>query len=210
MAKLGSSGRRQKRTTRYTPARRFEIVALNITQISPSGRKGEQKVVVIGDMKSRFVLAVPRKDKHAETLSKNLWERWFAVLGPPEHLLTDLGKPLVSAIMRNLYARAGDSKIFTSAYQPQCNGMMERFNRTMAAEVSKTLLCEDTWPEYVSMAVFRYNYTVHKSTGETPYKSKFGVESLEFDGVLNLHFRQDDEPENLPARLQEVHERLFD
>jgi hypothetical protein len=44
---------------------------------------GEKKVVVIGDVKSRFVLAVPCKDGHAETLSKNLWERWFAVFGLP-------------------------------------------------------------------------------------------------------------------------------
>lgn len=70
MAKLGSSGRRQTRMIRYTPARRFEIVALDITQISPSGRKGEQKVVVIGDMKSRFVLAVPCRVEHAEILSR--------------------------------------------------------------------------------------------------------------------------------------------
>jgi Integrase zinc binding domain/Integrase core domain len=209
MAKLGSSGRRQTRMVRCTPARRFEIAALDNTQINPSGRNGEQKVVVIGDVKSRFIVAVPCKDEHAEMLSTILWERWFAVFGP-EQLLTDLGKPLVSAIMRKLCARAGVSKMFSSAYHPQCNGMIEHFNRTMAAEVSKTLLCEDTWPQYVSMNVFRYNCTVLKSTVETPHKSMFGVESFDFDGGLNLRFRQDDEPENLQARLQEVHKRLFD
>jgi Integrase zinc binding domain len=84
MAKLGSSGRRQSRMARYTLARRFEIVALDITQISPSGRNGEQKVLVIGDVKSRFIVAVPCKDEHADTLSTILWEPWFAVFGPPE------------------------------------------------------------------------------------------------------------------------------
>jgi Integrase zinc binding domain len=69
MAKLGSSGRRQSRMVRYTLARRFEIVALDITQITPSGRNGEQKVLVIGDVKSRFIVAVPWKDEHADTLS---------------------------------------------------------------------------------------------------------------------------------------------
>jgi hypothetical protein len=44
---------------------------------------GEKEVVVIGDVKSGFVLAVPCRDEHAEMLSKNLWERWFAVFGPP-------------------------------------------------------------------------------------------------------------------------------
>jgi Integrase zinc binding domain len=65
MEKLGSSGRRQTRMVRYMPAMRFEIVALDITQISPSGRNGEQKVVLVRDVKSRFIVPVPCKDEHA-------------------------------------------------------------------------------------------------------------------------------------------------
>jgi hypothetical protein len=35
--------------------------------------------VVVGEVKSRFILAVPCGDEHAEILAKSLWERWFAV-----------------------------------------------------------------------------------------------------------------------------------
>jgi hypothetical protein len=127
---------------------------------------------------------------------------------PPEHLLTDQAKPLVSDIMRNLCARAGVAKIFTSAYHHQCNGMVEGFNRTMAVDLAKTILCEESWPEHLAMCVFRYNNSVHSAPGETPYRAMFGVDCFAFDAGFNLRMRLDDEPEDLAVRLEEVHERL--
>jgi hypothetical protein len=176
----------------------------------PLGKNREKTVVVIGDVKCRFVLAVPCRDEHAGTLSTILWERWFAVFSPPEHLLTDLGKPLLSAIMRNMCARAGVAKTFTSGCHPQCNGMVERFNRTMAADLAKTILCEESWPEHVAAFAFRYNNNVHSATGETPYRAMFGVDCFEFDAGINLRMCLNDEAEDLAVRLAEIHERLYD
>jgi Integrase zinc binding domain len=68
--RLGRSGKWNGKMVRYTPPRRCELVALDITELSPLGQIGERRVVVIGDVKSRFVLAVPCRDEHAETLSK--------------------------------------------------------------------------------------------------------------------------------------------
>jgi RNase H-like domain found in reverse transcriptase/Integrase zinc binding domain len=48
--RLGRSGHRNARLVRYTPSRRFELVALDVTEISPMGGKGEKKVVVVGDV----------------------------------------------------------------------------------------------------------------------------------------------------------------
>jgi hypothetical protein len=83
--------------------------------------------------------------------------------------------------------------------------MIERFNRTLGVDLAKTVLAMETWPEYVAICVFRYNCSTHGATGQTPYKEMFGVESFEFDSGIDLRFRQDDEPANLPMRLAEVH-----
>jgi hypothetical protein len=141
---------------------------------------------------------------------EKMWERWFAVFSPPEYLLTDLGKPLLSAIIRNLCARAGAAKIFTSGYPPQCNGMMSRFNRALAAYLAKTILCEESWPEHVATCEFRYNNSVHSATGATPYSAMFDVYCFEFDAGINLRMLLNDEPEDLAVRLAEIHERLYD
>jgi transposase InsO family protein len=78
--------------------------------------------------------------------------------------------------MRNLCARAGLAKIFTSGYHPQCNAMVERFNRTMAADLSKTILSEGSWPEHKATCAFSYNSNVDSAKRETPYRAIFGVD----------------------------------
>jgi transposase InsO family protein len=128
----------------YTPRRRFELVAMDITTFSPTGVGGEKKILVIGDVFTRFLLAIPPQDEKSQTVADALWTRWFAVFGPPERLLTDLGKPLVSDIMKSLCRRAGVDKIFTSAYHPETNGMIERFNRTLGVDLAKTVLTMET------------------------------------------------------------------
>jgi hypothetical protein len=112
--------------------------------------------------------------------------------------------------MRNLCARAGVAKIFTSGYHSQRNGMVEMFNRTMAADLAKTILCEESWPEHVATCAFRYNDNEHSATGETPYCALFGVDLFEFEAGINPRMRRDDEPEDLAVRLAEIHEQLYD
>jgi hypothetical protein len=127
-----------------------------------------------------------------------------------ERLLTGLGKPLVSDIMKSLCSRGGVAKMFTSSHHHETNGMIERFNRTLGVYLVKTVLTMETWPEYVAICVFRYNCSTHEATGQTPYKGMFGVESFEFDSGTDLRFQKNDEPANLPMRLAEVHKMLYD
>lgn len=47
----------------YQPCRRFEIVAVDILEISPKWSNGNVKVVVIGDTFTRFAWSHPVKDE---------------------------------------------------------------------------------------------------------------------------------------------------
>jgi hypothetical protein len=136
---------------RYTPTRRMEVVALDIMELSPVGKNGE-KVVVIGDVKSRFVLAVPCRGEHAETLSRICGSgglQYSARLKICWWTLENIDCP----IMRNLCARAGVAKIFTSGYHHQCNGMAGGFTVPWR-DLAKTILCEESWPEHLPTCVF--------------------------------------------------------
>jgi hypothetical protein len=46
--------RRQDRTVEYHPTKRFEIVAVDVMEVSPKSERGNTKVVVIGDTFTRF------------------------------------------------------------------------------------------------------------------------------------------------------------
>jgi hypothetical protein len=60
------------------------------------------------------------------------------------------------------------------------------------------------------MAQLRYNLSCHAATGMTPYRAIFGSNAFEFDCCLLDRFRTDDEPDDLAARLKELHARLLE
>jgi transposase InsO family protein len=90
------------------------------------------------------------------------------VFGPPEKLLTDLGPNFTSGVIAEMCRLIGIKKVFTSAYHPQTNGFIERYNRTLSTELRRHLLDEEDLYLSLSMAVFRYNATQHAATGMTP------------------------------------------
>jgi Integrase zinc binding domain len=74
MMGLGGRTRKQARMEQYTPRRRFELVAMDITTFSPTGVGGEKKILVIGDVFTRFLLAISLQDEKAR-LSRMLCGR---------------------------------------------------------------------------------------------------------------------------------------
>ena len=69
--------------------------------------------------------------------------------------------------MTDVCKKLGIQKLNTTAYHPQCDGMVERFNRTL-----KTALCKHAaqhgtqWNIYLSGILFAYHNVPHDSTGE--------------------------------------------
>ena len=71
--------------------------------------------------------------------------------GVPECLLSDRGTNLLSHLMRDVCSQLDITKLNTTAYHPQCDGLMERFNRTLKTMVRK---------------LWAYRNTPHGATGE--------------------------------------------
>ena len=59
----------------------------------------------------------------------------------------------------------------TTAYHPQGDGMVERFNRSvLQLYVEK----EEDWERHLNLALFAYRIAVHSSTGVSPFVMMFG------------------------------------
>jgi transposase InsO family protein len=108
-----------------------------VTEISPTRSSGCSKVAVIGNLFTRFMVAVPVRDEKAETIAEVLFDRWIAIFGPPLRLLSDRGKPFVSSMVKCFCAKVGKEKIETAPYHPQSDGCVERFNRTLCDDLAK-------------------------------------------------------------------------
>ena len=62
------------------------------------------------------------------------------MFGCPECLLSDRGTNLLANVMQDVCRLMGVTKLNTTAYHPQCDGLVERMNRTL-----KAMLRKHTW-----------------------------------------------------------------
>ena len=76
-------------------------------------------------------------DQKAERVVKLLCEEIVPFFGVPEALLSDRGTNLLSHIMRDVCKLLGVEKLNTTAYHPECDGMVERLNRTLKTMLRK-------------------------------------------------------------------------
>ena len=71
--------------------------------------------------------------------------------------------------------------------------------------------CEVDLDLHLTMAVFRYNTSVHEATGMTPFKAMFGIEAFDFDAEIGwkIVLDQQNEEESLPDRIRVLHDELY-
>lgn len=66
-------------------------------------------------------------------------------------------------------------KINTSGYHPQTNGLVEKFNSTLIAMISKVAESSGKdWDKHLPFLLFAYRVAVHDSTKESPFYLLYG------------------------------------
>ena len=62
-----------------------------------------------------------------------------------------------------------------TAYHPQGNAQVERFNRTLEAMLAKTVSeHQQDWDQHIPKLLFAYRTAIHEATGYTPFHVTFG------------------------------------
>ena len=159
---VSGMGRKSNPPLKPIPVERvFQIVVVDIMEL-PKTSKGNQYVVVFQDFLSKWPFVFATKSQKATTLAKLLVEEVVPVIGVPEALLSDRGTNLLSHLMRDVCELLGVAKLSTTAYHPQCNGLVERFNRTL-----KMMLCKHVdkfgpkWDRFLPGVLWAYRNTPH-------------------------------------------------
>ena len=174
---VNSSGRINRPPLHPIPVSRpFQIVGVDIMGL-PLTKRGNRHVVVFQDFLTKFPLVFPVPDQKAIRLTKLLAEEVIPLFGVPEALLSDRGTNLLSHVMQDLCKLMGTKKLNTTAYHPQCDGMVERFNRTLKTILRKhATTYGNQWDCYLYGVLYAYRNVPHESTGEKPSYLLFGMD----------------------------------
>ena len=133
--------------------------------------RGNRFLLVITDRFSKIVRTVPLKSISAESVAKAFVTHWVMVYGPPLWLLSDNGKQFTARFFQHVCRILGIENLFTTTYHPQCNGQVERFNRTILAGLRHFIGDHPKeWDMYSDSLTYAYNTQVHRSTNCSPFE----------------------------------------
>ena len=156
--------------------RPFQIVGIDVMEL-PRTDNGNQYVLVLQDFLTKWPFAFPMLDQKSKRIADLLVTEVVPFFGVPESLLSDRGTNLLSHLMLDICQMLGIKKLNTTAHHPQCDGMVERFNRTIKTMLRKhAAKFGSQWDRYLSGALWAYRNVPHESTNEKPSFLLLGVD----------------------------------
>lgn len=190
-----------------------ERLAVDILGPLPLTERGNKYILMVGDYFTKWMEAFPKPNQEAETVAGILVKEYVCRYGVPLILHSDQGRNFESSVMKEMCELLGIKKTHTTPYHPQSDGMIERFNRTLEAQLSKFVdYNQHDWDTHIPLLLLAYRSAVHESTRCTPAKMTFGRDlRLPIDLVYG---RPEERPsittskfcQDLMQRLECIHE----
>ena len=152
----------------------FDRVSLDVIGPLAITRNDNEFILTMQDHLSRFVVAAAMPNQLTSTIADNFIRKFLCCFGMPKSILTDNGKPFVSSLMKRICKRFRIKGDTTTPYRPASNGMIERFHHSLIEYLKQYTDQEHQWDEWLDLATFAYNTSVHESSQLTPYEVVFG------------------------------------
>ena len=146
----------------------MEMIAMDFVGPLPITNNGNRHILVMADYYTKWVAAFPLPDQRAESVARVLVKEVICRYGVPLVVHSDKGANFEGRIMK-VCRLLGMKKTRTTSYHPQCDGLVERMNKTLIAALSKYVdQNQSDWDEWLSLVLFGYRTAKQASTGESP------------------------------------------
>ena len=148
----------------------WERIAIDIMGPLPESDRGKKYILVIMEYSMRYVIASSMRDSTSNTVMRKFIKHVILKEGIPCKVITDVGSNFQSESMEELCRQLGVKQLRSTAYHPQTDGVVEKFNKTLrdmlTAHANKDVR---NWDLYLDYCVSCYNQTPQLSTKETPF-----------------------------------------
>ena len=152
----------------------FIRITMDIIGPLDQSKNGNKYVLVPCGYATRYPEAVPLKNVDAEATSEVITEV-FTRFGIPRAVLTDQGSNIMSELLGEVFSLLDISHIKTSPYQPQTDGLVERFNGTLKTMLQQLLEEHpNEWDRLLPYLLFAYREFPQELTGFSPFELLFG------------------------------------
>ena len=92
-------------------------------------------------------------------------------MGVPDEILTDQGSNFTSHLQTEIYKMLHVHSIRTTTYNPQTDGLVKRFNKTLKSMLRKAFTKEGKdWDKLIPYLLFAYREVPQASTGFSPFE----------------------------------------
>ena len=153
----------------------FELVTIDIIGlISPESKTGNKYVLVMICHNSKYADITSMKTQTAQKVALHVFNL-ICRHACPKRILTDQGKCFEAELFKELLSLLDIAKSRTIPYHPECNGNIERFNRTLESMI-RCFIEEnlEDWDELLAPLLFASNTAVHVTTKCSPFEMAYG------------------------------------
>jgi hypothetical protein len=148
----------------------------------PVSLRGNVYLLVMVDVGIREVMLKALPTKEAKGIARALLKRVYLRGMCPEIFQSDLAKEFVADVMKELTELLGAEFRHSSPYHPQTNTHVERYNKTIATQLSLMIQREDQrdWDEYLRHVEYAQLVGAQRVLGRvSPLFLKGGWEALD-------------------------------
>ena len=172
---------------------------MDLLGMSVTTAKGNRYVLVMVDCFSRWTEACPLPDKTALAVTDAFFHHIVCHFGMPMVTHSDQGRSLRTKSCRRCVLCVVHTKIRTTPYHPESDGLVERFNRTLLMMLAMFAgENQDNWADLLPAVMMAYRSSVHESMDFSPYRLMFGEEcTLPMD--IGLPWQESDLPDPISS-----------